>query len=62
LNAGPSTVFVRWGTGAQTALTTDMPILAGSVEVFTTSPLVDTIAAITASSTATLYITCGEGQ
>lgn len=62
LNAGPSTVFVRFGVGAQTAVTTDMPILAGSVELFTKTPATDTVAAITASSTATLYITCGEGQ
>lgn len=63
VNAGPNTAFIRFGVGAQTAVATDMPILAGTVEVFTKSPLVDTVAAICAAAqTATLYITCGEGQ
>lgn len=63
VNAGPNTAFVRWGTGTQTALATDMPILAGTVEVFSKSPDATTIAAIAAATqTATLYITCGEGQ
>jgi hypothetical protein len=63
VNAGPNTVFLRWGVGTQTALTTDMPMLAGTVEVFTKSPNDTTVAAICAATqTATVYITCGEGQ
>lgn len=61
VNAGPSTVFLRWGVGAQTAVTTDMPMLAGTIEVFSKAADVDTVAAITSSSTSTVYITCGEG-
>lgn len=61
-NAGTATAFVRWGNGAQTALVTDLPILSGTVEVFSKTDNVDTVAAITSSGTATLYITCGEGQ
>lgn len=62
VNAGPNTAFIRWGVGAQTALATDMPILAGAIEVFSKAADVDTVAAICAASqTATIYITCGEG-
>lgn len=63
VNAGPNTAFVRFGVGAQTALATDMPVLAGVTEVFSKSADVDTVAAICAATqTATIYITCGEGQ
>ena len=61
--AGTGKVFLRWGTGAQTALTTDMPMLSGYTEVFTKANTTDTVAAITSGSdTANVYITCGEGQ
>ena len=61
-NAGGSTAFIRWGVGAQTAVTTDMPMLSGTVEVFNKG-IADTIAAICASGqTATLYLTLGNGQ
>lgn len=61
--AGTGVVFLRWGTGAQTALLTDMPILPGMTEVFTKANTVDTVAAITSGSdTATIWVTCGEGQ
>jgi hypothetical protein len=62
VNIGPNTAFIRWGVGAQTALTSDMPILAGTVELLNKATTADTIAAICASAqTATIYITCGEG-
>ena len=62
VNAGPGTVFIRWGSATtQTALITDLPMLAGTVEVFSKSPDTTTLAAISAT-TATLYITSGEGQ
>lgn len=61
-NAGTQTAFCRWGTGAQTATTSDMPLIPGVVEVFAKAWADDTFAAITSSSTATIYITCGEGQ
>ena len=63
VNAGPNTAFIRWGVGAQTAVATDMPILAGAIEVFTKAGAVDTVAAICASTqTATVYVTCGQGM
>lgn len=62
VNAGPNTAFIRWGVGTQTALATDMPILAGTAELFTKSEDTNTVAAICASTqTATIYVTCGEG-
>lgn len=61
-NAGPSVVFCRWGTGAQTATTGDMPLIPGVVELFDKAGSDDTFAGITAASTATVYISCGEGS
>jgi hypothetical protein len=60
-NSGAVTVFVRWGVGAQTALTTDMALAPGSVEAFTKQNA-DTLAAITSSGEATLYVICGTGD
>jgi len=63
VNAGPNIAFVRWGTGVQTAVTTDMPLMAGTVEVFAKPATADTVAAICSSGqTATLYVTGGEGS
>lgn len=65
VNNGPNAAFIRWGTasGVGAAVTTDMPMLAGTVEVFTKSPDATTIAAICAATqTASLFITAGEGQ
>ena len=60
--AGTGKVFLRWGVGAQTALVTDMPMLSGTVELFSKASDVNTVAAITSGSdTANVYITCGEG-
>jgi hypothetical protein len=61
-NSGPAVCYIRWGTGAQTALTTDMILVPGVVEVFSKAYSDDTVAAITSSSTCTVYITCGEGS
>lgn len=61
-NAGSVAVFVAFGNSAiTTAATTGMPIPAGGVEVFEIGPAVTHVAAITASSTATLYATSGRG-
>lgn len=60
-NSGTAVAFARWGTGAQTATTSDMPLIPGVVEVFSKAFADDTFAAITSSSTATIYVTCGEG-
>jgi hypothetical protein len=63
VNAGPNTVFLRWGTGIATAaLTTDMPVLSGAIELFSKQWSDNWVSGICAGSgTATVYITCGEG-
>jgi hypothetical protein len=56
-------VSVRWGVGAQTAVTTDMSMPAGGVETFTKGEATH-IAAICHSAptgTSTLNITHGDG-
>lgn len=60
-NSGSVSVFVRWGTSDQTAVTTDMAIGPGATEVFTKQNATK-IAAITASGSATLYIISGTGD
>ena len=60
-NVGSVPVFVRWGTGTQTAVATDFPVPANSSVVVAKPFDVVTVAAITGSSTATLYVTVGEG-
>jgi len=52
-NAGSATAFVAIGT---TATTSDMPMPSGNVEYLSVAPGT-AIAAITASSTATVYVT-----
>lgn len=60
-NSGASTAFIRWGVGAQTAVTTDLPLGSGQVENFFKGQA-DTFAAICASGqTATVYFTPGTG-
>lgn len=65
-NAGPSTIFFNRGPDSTIAATTsNMPVPSGAVEVITinntdASP-VNYVAAITASSTATVYFTLGWG-
>lgn len=60
-NSGTKDCYVRWGVGAQTAVTTDMPLKAGTVEYFTKG-FADTVAAICGGAdTTTLLITSGAG-
>ncbi|WP_354686685.1 hypothetical protein [Cupriavidus necator] len=59
-NAGPNDVRVRWGAGAQTAVSGDVRVPAGAVEVFSKGNA-DTIAAKCDSGTATVEFTTGEG-
>src|SRR5690242_17990882 len=64
-NAGASTIFVELGNSAVTAvLATAMPIPAGAVEYLSAPVAVAApyLAAITASGTATVYTTGGEGN
>lgn len=61
-NAGAATVFIAFGTSAVTAATASgIPIPAGAVETFSAGPSVTHAAAITASGTATVYFTPGQG-
>ena len=57
-NAGTVPVFIKFGA---TATTSDTPIPPGIVEVFTDPSGATTVAAITASGTATVYFTSGQG-
>lgn len=62
-NEGPSTAFVKFGSSTVTAaVASGHPIAAGASEVFSVNATANThLAAITAASTATLYVTSGAG-
>lgn len=60
VNAGPNMAFIRFTTGASTAVATDMPIASGATETFTKGSA-DRVSAICATGTAALYFTNGEG-
>jgi hypothetical protein len=60
-NATSAVAYVRWGTTAQTAVTTDLAIPSGAVEAFTKNNATR-IAAILASGTGSVYITTGNGE
>ena len=53
--------FVAFGDSTITSTTARMPILPGTVETFYTGTMTH-VAHITASGTATLYVTPGEGE
>lgn len=59
-NSGSVTAFIRFGRTTATATTSDMPLPPGAVETFSKGSY-DVLAAITASGTATVYVTSGEG-
>lgn len=60
-NSGTVTVFVAFGGSAVAATTTaSMPLPAGAVEVFAVGEVLY-LAGITASGTATVYATIGQG-
>lgn len=61
-NTGLTICFVKVGSSAVTAATTDYPIPPGQSKVIARDPANQTyVAAITASGTTTLYATTGEG-
>lgn len=62
-NAGTATIFLAFGTSSSVAATTTagIPIPSGMREVYTLPPTITHAAAITASSTATVYFTTGQG-
>ena len=60
-NSGSVPVFIKFGTDSATATTSGIPIAPGTVEVFE-ARRANYVAGITASGTATLYFTIGEGM
>jgi hypothetical protein len=62
-NAGPSTAFMELGTSTATAaVATGFPLLAGEIITLGLDSKVTHVVAITSSSTATVYVTTGEGS
>lgn len=67
-NAGTGLAFCRWGIGAQTAVATDVPIPPATVQVFTKfrasvpAAQTQTVACITTTGTATVYVVTGIGR
>jgi hypothetical protein len=49
---------VRWGKGAQTAVTTDLCLAPGAIETFDKGSATD----LAVIGTGTLYIICGTGD
>jgi hypothetical protein len=60
-NNGGEVVFMRWGVGAQTATTSDYPILAGQSKSISIGSGNTHVAVITGGGTCTVYVTGGEG-
>jgi hypothetical protein len=62
-NTGSKEAFVRWGVGAQTAVTTDQSVPSGAIMLFSKAYDANVVAAICAGSdTTTLRISAGEGN
>lgn len=59
-NEGPNTAFIRFGTSAQTAVTSDFPLLPGSSVVLKKTDAT-IFAAITSAGSATVYVYPGAG-
>lgn len=60
--AANSLAFIEFGDSTVEAAVTDYPILPGTVQTLTVPRGVTYVAAITATSTATLYFTRGDGE
>jgi uncharacterized membrane protein len=60
-NAGTDLVFCRWGIGAQTATTAGLPIPSGTVQIFNRNSAT-VFACRSSTTTATVYVTTGNGQ
>lgn len=64
VNDGTATVWIRAGGSAVAATTSDIPVLAGTIEVLTFAPDEGSdlyLAAIAAGATGTIYFTPGSG-
>jgi hypothetical protein len=60
VNDGTATAFIQFGDANVVATTAKMPIRPGASETFTKGSA-GYVAAICASGSTTLYVTCGEG-
>lgn len=60
--AGSQIAFVKFGDNTVVATTADTPVLPGTYRIFSVPADATNIAAITSTSTATLYATPGNGQ
>ena len=60
-NVGNEAVFVRWGIGAQTAVVTDYPVMAGQAKKISIGSGNTHVACVTGSGSCTVYVTSGEG-
>ncbi len=61
-NSGAVTAFIKFGADSSVAATTsDYPVLAGATEVLSKGAAAY-VAAITAGTAATVYVTSGSGQ
>lgn len=60
-DAGGSLAFIKFGDASVVATVNDTPVMPGAIELFRKSAAQTHIAAITASGTATIYATTGDG-
>lgn len=61
-SAGTAPAFIKFGDATVEAVVTDIAIPSGFNRIFTIPPGATHVAGITASSTATIYFTRGDGQ
>lgn len=62
VNSGSQTIFLDFVTTTGTSVaTTSMPMLAGTIEIFTFANDITHVAVIAAATGSTMYITPGEG-
>lgn len=61
VNDGASTAFLQFGDATAAATVTDMPIKAGTTEIFTKGATTHIAAICATGATTTLYFTSGEG-
>ena len=60
-NRGPNTAFLRFGSTPLTAVATDIPFPAGTIEIMTKDQLSRVAGICAATETATVYFTPVEG-
>jgi len=62
VNSGSVVVFVKTGVGSATAAATSTPVGSGATAYISKDPTHDTVAVITASATATVYVAAGNAR